>query len=248
MQETRQIMGMHATVHIADVHATAADIQHVYDYFDAVDKRFSTYKPNSEIMRINRGEIPPSEYSDEMNEVLALAQKTNAETRGFFDVHTPYHSIDPSGVVKGWAIQRAADMLVNRGYSNVLVDIGGDIQTYGTDDDGNEWSIGIQNPFNQDEIIKVVYPRNHGIATSGTYKRGQHIYNPHAPQSTLDDIKSLTVIGPTVLEADLIATAAFAMGRDGIYFIEGLSGFEGYAIDFTKTALMTTGFETYTTL
>ncbi len=65
------------------------------------------------------------------------------------------------------------------------------------------------------------------------------------PEAHLDDVKSLTVIGPDIYEADRFATAAFAMGRGGIDFIESLEGFEGYMIDASKTATFTSGFGRY---
>jgi len=91
-----------------------------------------------------------------------------------------------------------------------------------------------------------VYIRNEGIATSGTYIRGAHIYNPLNPQEQLNEIVSLTVIGPNIYEADRFATAAFAMGKNGIVFIEHLPGFEAYVIDVKGIATSTTGFSKYT--
>ena len=132
------------------------------------------------------------------------------------------------------------------GYSTFYVDAGGDIQSHGVNTKGEKWSVGIRNPFNLKEIVKVIYPRGSGVATSGTYIRGQHIYNPHAPEEVLDDIVSLTVIGPDVLDVDRFSTGAFAMGREGINFIEKLPDFEGYAIDSKGIATLTSGFETYT--
>ena len=126
------------------------------------------------------------------------------------------------------------------------MDAGGDIQTRGNNSDGGEWSVGIRNPFDIQQIVKVVYPHGMGIATSGTYIRGQHIYNPHAPEDELSDIVSLTVIGPDVFEADRYATAAFAMGTDGVTFIERLPGFEAYEINAKGIARMTSGFPRYT--
>ena len=95
------------------------------------------------------------------------------------------------------------------------------------------------------EIVKVLAVTDKGIATSGTAIRGQHIYNPHNPVTPLQDIVSLTVVGPNVYEADRFATAAFAMGKRGIYFIEQLPGFEGYMIDASARATFTSGFERY---
>jgi thiamine biosynthesis lipoprotein len=83
------------------------------------------------------------------------------------------------------------------------------------------------------------------VATSGTYLRGAHIYNPHAPDAPAGDIVSLTVIGPNILEADRFATAAFAMGEGGIDFIERVDGLEGYQIDSEGMARMTSGLERY---
>ena len=88
-------------------------------------------------------------------------------------------------------------------------------------------------------------PKGRGIATSGSYVRGQHIYDPHAPERQIEDIVSLTVIGPDVLEADRFSTAAFAMGKAGIHFIEELPGFEGYMVDAAGIATQTSGFKAF---
>jgi thiamine biosynthesis lipoprotein len=247
MRETRVIMGMPISVEVIGSEASEEQLtnvlQQVFDYFVAVDERFSTYKPHSEIMRINRGELNESEYSDDMKEILALAEKTKKDTNGYFSVIRPDGSLDPSGIVKGWAINKAATVVKRLGYKNYFLDIGGDIQSSGTDEQGKKWTIGIRNPFNQAEIVKVVCPQGQGVATSGTYIRGQHIYNPHQPSQAINDIVSLTVVGPDVYEADRFATAAFAMGKEGVMFIEQLPNFEGYCIDAQGVATMTTGFD-----
>jgi thiamine biosynthesis lipoprotein len=246
MRATKDIMGMPITVDIADALATEEGLEEVFSYFIAVDKRFSTYKPESEIMRINRGELVKEECSDDMREIFKLAEKTKKETGGYFDIKKSDGTLDPSGVVKGWAILNAAEMLRLRGFEDFYVDAGGDIASNGKNAEGEEWNVGIRNPFNRDQIVKVIYPRGSGVATSGTYIRGQHIYDPHAPNAVIDDIVSLTVIGPDVLEADRFATAAFAMGMKGLEFLERLPGFEAYAIDPQGIATMTSGFDAYT--
>ena len=156
--------------------------------------------------------------------------------------------IDPSGLVKGWAIQKASNILTEKGFKNFYVEAGGDIQVQGNNADNKPWNVGIKNPFNQKEIVKVVYLHNQGMATSGTYIRGQHIYNPFKANELLNNIVSLTVIGPNVYEADRFATAAFAMGKEGINFIESLKGFEGYMINKEGLATMTSGFDKYTVI
>jgi thiamine biosynthesis lipoprotein len=246
MKETRIIMGMPVTVVIADASATRDALEKIFDFMIATDERFSTYKSTSEISRINSGDIKEGEYSPEMREIFALAEQTKQETNGYFDIAKADGSLDPSGVVKGRAIQRAAGLLTQSGYTNFYVDAGGDIQSRGVNEQGEAWSVGIRNPFNHDEIVKVIYPQGAGVATSGTYIRGQHIYNPHMREKELHDMVSLSVVAPNVLEADRFATAAFAMGKEGINFIEQLPGFEGYAIDPLGRATMTSGFNRYT--
>ena len=248
MRTTRPLMGMPITVDVIEV--TRLDEVHeaVYDLFTAVDQRFSTYKDTSEITRINRGELIPEQYSTEMREVLLLAEQTKQECQGFFNIIRPDGTLDPSGIVKGWAIQKAAELLHDRGYNNFSIDAGGDVQTSGVNEQGNQWSIGIRNPFIQSEIIKVVYPRNNGVATSGSYVRGSHIYNPHELGNQLTDVVSITVIGPTILDADRMATAAFAMGKRGVDFIEGLPDYAAYSIDAHGVATMTSTFEHYTSI
>ncbi|TGQ53096.1 FAD:protein FMN transferase [Mesorhizobium sp. M1C.F.Ca.ET.193.01.1.1] len=240
MRETRILMGMPITV---DLGVPAGDlVGKVFDYFDGVDRRFSTYRKDSEISAINRGDVPVRDWSGQMRDVMALAEQTRRETDGYFDIHRPDGSLDPSGIVKGWAIRNAAEIVRQAGVSDFFIEAGGDIQSSGRNASGRDWSVGIRNPFHADEIIKVIYPRGCGVATSGTYARGLHIYNPRAAHDPITDIVSLTVIGSDVLEADRFATAAFAMGRDGILFLEQTQGLEGYLVDGNCRATPTSGF------
>lgn len=243
VEQTKILMGMPVTVKIVDVEATQADVAAVLDYLSQVDERYSTYKKDSEIARINRG-LPETEWSDEMRRVLQLCEQTKRETDGFFDIEREGR-LDPSGLVKGWAILNSAKLLADRRWHNYYVEAGGDVQVAGVNEQGGPWRVGIRNPFNRDEIIKSVAISTEGVATSGTAIRGQHIYNPHSPGQPITDIASLTVIGPNVYEADRFATAAFAMGRRGIDFIEGRPGLEGYLVDTSGTATLTSGFERY---
>src|SRR5581483_2872812 len=152
MKETRLLMGMPITVEIVDVRPAVEltkAIAKVYAYFDSIDQRFSTYKDTSEISRINKGLIKEKNYSEEMKTVLALCEQTKKETNGYFDIalgpsgSTPAvdsssnslnglgTQYDPSGLVKGWAIQEAARQLKNADFRNFYIDAGGDIQVSG---------------------------------------------------------------------------------------------------------------------
>jgi len=243
--ETRLIMGMPVCVAIHDAAATLQDMDAVFRIFTNADRRFSPFRPDSELSHLNRREIAPEECSDSMHEILALAEETRIQSNGYFDIRRPDGTLDPCGIVKGWAINKAAEELARRGLGDFFIDAGGDIQACGRNAKGAEWCIGIRNPFQAKEIVKVLYPRGAGVATSGNYLRGPHIYNPYAPEAPLDEVVSLTVIGPDILDADRFATAAFAMGREGIVFIERLAGFEAYEIDAGGTARMTSGLGHY---
>jgi FAD:protein FMN transferase len=248
-KETRILMGMPISVEIVDGENLARSIEEVFSYLAGVDARFSTYKPESEISRINKGELPEPQWSEEMKEVFALSEETKRATGGYFDIIARDGTLDPSGLVKGWAIRNAADILSECGHRNFFIDAGGDIQTAGRNESGEMWSVGIRDPFDpsQQGIVRVVQGDNLAVATSGTYVRGQHIYNPKSRSDTITDIVSLTVIGPDIFEADRFATAAFAMGKEGIAFIENLPGFEGFVISTDGIGTETSGFEKYTT-
>jgi thiamine biosynthesis lipoprotein len=284
MKQTRLIMGMPITVEIVEkadatatespavpASATATTIEKVFDYFHYIDEKFSTYKENSEIMRINRGEILLENSSDDMREIFDLAERTRNETGGYFDIVNRSGIFDPSGIVKGWTILKASRIIESVGFKDYFVEAGGDIQVGGYNRQGELWRVGVRNPFvtEKKEIVKIVLlgggrmngsdngnwvngSKNgngmNGIATSGTYLRGQHIYNPKDRDSAISDIASLSVIGPNVYEADRFATAAFAMGKKGIDFIEQQKGLEGYIIDSAGIATMTSGFEALTAL
>jgi thiamine biosynthesis lipoprotein len=244
MKQTRLLMGMPITVEIVDPSENERLLDAVFGYFGYIDRKFSTCKPDSEISIINRQELRLEEASDEMKAIFRLAEQTRQESEGYFEIRRN-GIYDPSGIVKGWAILNAAEILRDAGCENYYVDAGGDIQAAGKNGLGESWRVGIQNPFNPMEIVKVLCIQDCGIATSGTYVRGQHIFNPQVPEQPITDIVSLTVIGSDVFEADRFATAAFAMGPGGIQFIERLTGFEGYMIDKGGMATYTSGFERY---
>ncbi len=246
VSETRLMWGMPITVAIVAPTPAAGPrwIERVFAYFEYIDDKFSTYKPGSEISLINQGGLTIGEASLDMRAVFALAEELRVQTNGYFNIAQD-GKIDPSGLVKGWAISNAAAMLRNAGGDDFYVEAGGDFQAVGVNAEGRPWRVGIRNPFNLGEIVKVLAVSDLGVATSGTYARGQHIYNPVAGGPPGPEILSITVIGQDVCPADAYATAAFAMGREGIRFVESLAGFEGYMIDRDGLATFTSGFERY---
>jgi FAD:protein FMN transferase len=255
VKRTELIMGMPITVVIPDRERMdgpdprarfptldqAAD--GVFGYFRGVDERFSPFKPASETCRIDRGELRPEDASAEMREVLRLSEETRQLTDGYFDVWFQGR-FNPSGLVKGWAISKAAELLDADGFLSYCIEAGGDIEVRGANDQGQPWAIGIRSPFNTSQIIKTLSLQNRGIATSGTYIRGEHIYNPRTGAKA-NEIASLTVVGPNVYEADRFATAAFAMGPLGAQFVAGLDDFDCYLVDRSGNATYTPGLARY---
>lgn len=236
---------MPITIEIVDSDVPEAVFEELFFYLTEIDNRFSVYKENSEISAINTGKLTIADASAAMREIFKLSEETKKITNGYFDIEYTPGLFDPSGLVKGWAAYQTAQILKEKGYKNFYVEAGGDIQVYGHNEQNQHWRVGIQNPFNPQEIVKVVALSNAGMATSGTYVRGQHIYNPHQKEQPILDIVSLTVVGANVYEADRFATAAFAMGKKGIEFIEKTKNVEGYMIDRDGVATMTSGFHSY---
>lgn len=242
IKETRLIMGMPIVLMTPDESVTNDNVEEVFSFFAYVDKTYSPFIESSIVSRISRGEVGEPKYTDELREILAVAKSTKRETNGYFDV---WHkgNFDPSGIVKGWAIAKAADILSDY-TGNFYIEAGGDIQVSGVNEQGSPWQIGVRNPFDRHQNIKVVALKNSAIATSGTAIRGQHIYDP-IDNNKLDEVVSITVIAPNIIDADRMATAAFAMGKKGIYFIEQLDGYEAYAVMHDKTTITTTGWDQY---
>jgi thiamine biosynthesis lipoprotein len=235
-------MGMPITIQVTES-AKQTDLEAIFSYFESIDKRYSPYKEDSELSRINHG-LSIDEASSEMRYVLGLCEQTKTATNGYFDILNG-SSIDTSGLVKGWAIQNAANQLKLAGFNNFFIEAGGDVAVSGHNDTDAAWQLGIRNPFNAQEIVKVLAVTNCGVATSGTYIRGGHIYDPLRNYKQPRGVQSLTIVGPNIYEADRYATAAFAMGTSGVSFIEQLEGFEAYMIDDQKIATYTSGFKKY---
>lgn len=237
-------MGMPITVCIQDDGADELDVAAVESWFEDVNRRFSPFLDTSEVSRLNAGLIQHRAASPSLREILRRCDETRAETNGWFDAVRD-GVVDPSGLVKGWAIERASELLTSRGHRHHFVDAGGDVQTSGARADGEPWRVGIRNPFNHEEIVKVLAISGGAVATSGTAARGRHIYDPLRNGPAETDLVSMTVVARSIFDADRMATAAFAMGRSGLRFIAEQPGLEGYAIHENGTAEFTEGFSQY---
>lgn len=234
-------MGMPITVDVRDSGADAAALDAVFAELRHIDELFSPFKTGSAVSRINDGRLASDGAPVLVREVLALCAQYEQRTRGFF---SPWHAgrLDPSGLVKGWALARGAAILDGRGYRDYFIDGAGDVWARGHSASRAPWRVGIRHPVERDKVVRVVLASDLAVATSGTYEKGEHIYDPHTGRPATA-LLSLTVTGPSITDADVFATAAFAMGPDGLDFIEEQPGYEAYAIDRDLRATWTTGFE-----
>jgi len=246
MERTELIMGMPITVAIPPTGGAEppdSAFAAVWDWFREVDLRYSPYKPDSEVSRISRGELPPAQASAGMREIIRMCDETAAISDGYFSAWFEGR-FDPSGLVKGWAIGQASTILEGLGFPNHCIEAGGDIEVKGFNKQGLPWEIGIRNPRDTATIIKVLKLSGRGIATSGTYIRGRHIYNPKTGQR-VEGVPSLSVVGPTIYEADRLVTAAYAMGDSGINWLMAKPGIDVYQVGHDGKALYTPGLARY---
>ncbi len=205
-----------------------------------VDAEFSTYRQDSAVRRFDRGELPRSETSQDMRWILDRCERLHAETAGFFDAYAN-GSFDPSALVKGWAVQRAADNMRAAGVERFCITAGGDVVVHGSRGD-RPWRIGVRHPHDPQALACVIEAVGDlAVATSGTYERGEHIVDPVAGGAP-GGVLSVTVVGPDLGTADAYATAAFAMGTKGPAWTLGLDGYDSMTILSDESVLTTPGF------
>jgi FAD:protein FMN transferase len=206
-------MGTVFSFHLATPGLTRGALLPVLAWLHDVDALFSTYRPDSGISRINAGALRVADADDEVRHVLAECERYREITDGYFDARADGR-LDPSGYVKGWAIQTASDMLRAAGSTDHCVNGGGDVACLGRPAPDRPWRIGIADPHRPGETVRTV--RGDGpiaVATSGLAERGAHIVDPftHRPATGL---ASVTVVARNLVTADVYATAAVAMGAE----------------------------------
>ena len=187
------------------------------DILRAADRIFSTYRTDSYISRLNRGELTVADCPPEVAEVLELGERARVESGGAFDVRRE-HGLDPSGVVKGWAVEGAAHAFDQLPDTDYCLSAGGDMTCHVATPDSPDWRIGIEDPHDPDKLAAVVPIRNGAIATSALHRRGDHITDARTG-ATPTTLASVTVIYPTLTQADIDATAAFALGPDALTWL-----------------------------
>jgi thiamine biosynthesis lipoprotein len=231
------VMGMPISLALRGRHATdeigRAAWAEVMDSLRQADEVFSTYRPDSAISRLGRGELALSDCPPEVTDVLDLGEQASRTSGGAFSVYLPGPAgaivLDPSGVVKGWAAERAAEALRVLPATGFCLSAGGDIVCRTEDPDGPPWRIGIEDPRDPQRLVAVVPVVDGAVATSGSAHRGRHVVDARTGQPPYG-VASVTVLSASLTEADIDATAAYAQGLDAAAWLASRPGRSGLVV------------------
>jgi thiamine biosynthesis lipoprotein len=252
MRRVESIMGTTVSIDVREPLVDPAVLDAVVEQLRDVDARFSTYRADSEVSRLARGEIDLEACSLDVRHVMAACDHLATMTRGAFDArrHSADGCLDPSGFVKGWAVEEAAWLIDAAGGRNYWINAGGDIVARGQSEPGLPWRVGIRHPDRADRVAAVLAVSDRAIATSGSYERGEHITDPRpagggrAPRG----LRSVTLVGPGLAFTDAYATAVFAMGLDGLRWLASepeTADYAAYAITDDDRVAWTEGMDRY---
>jgi FAD:protein FMN transferase len=208
------------------------------------DAVFSTWNPDSPLSRLRRGEPPAADGASQppvLAEVLAACQQARELSGGWFDPWAMPGGYDPTGLVKGWAVDNALRTLDQAGIPAALVNGGGDLSAFGKPGPGQCWRAGIRHPWRAAGLAAVI--EVHGaVATSASYERGAHLVDPRTGQPG-GQAASATVTGPSLAQADALATGLAVGGDAALEVITGLAGYQAYLIRPDGTEACTPGME-----
>jgi thiamine biosynthesis lipoprotein len=207
------VVVIEATSSALDEDTVSAAVDEVEQFFFSVDQDFSTYKEDSQVSRIRRGELKIEDASEYVQQVWALCESSRELTLGAFDPWKAEGGFDPSGLVKGWAAEVGAQMLVEARVEKVLINASGDIVLRGAKPQGGPWNIGIASPDDVEKYVKFFDVTDGSVATSGDYEKGAQIVDPHTGLIAIG-ARSATVIGPDGAICDALATALMVDGVD----------------------------------
>ncbi|MEV0890655.1 FAD:protein FMN transferase [Promicromonospora sp. NPDC050262] len=220
MRYLETVMGVPMSLDLRDPDddRSRAAARSAFDLLRAEDARFSPFRADSELRRYERGLVDAP--SPELAEVLSIAAGVQAASAGAFDIRRPGGGLDANGVVKGWAVQRAVELLRAEGFGDLCFNAGGDVVVVGGPEPGRSWAVGVRSPLVPDELVARVEVREGAVATSGTYERGQHVWDGRTGRAA-DGLLAATVVAGDLTTADVLATSVLALGPDGVEWALG---------------------------
>jgi FAD:protein FMN transferase len=246
--KVEHLMGTVVSIDLRDHDVGDGIVDQAFAWLRSVDLRFSPFSAGSDISRLGRGEVTLEDCHPDVAAVLSLCEDLRHATGGIFNAWgwRADGRVDPSGVVKGWAAQRAAEILENAGASNFCINAGGDVIVRGSPEPGRAWRIGIRHPIDGSAVAAVLEAHRLAVATSGAYERGDHIIDART-RAASRALLSLTVAGPSLTLADAYATTGFAMGLAGVEWVAAQPGYEPYAVTSAGRVRYSDGFATLLT-
>jgi FAD:protein FMN transferase len=192
------------------------------------DAIFSTWDRQSPVSRLRRGETCPGDLPPEVTQVMAECRAARQASGGWFDPWAMPGGFDPTGLVKGWAVERALAVLRGSGIAAAMVNGGGDLAAFGSPAPGRRWRVGIRHPWRADSLAGIIEVEA-AVATSGSYERGPHLIDP-ATGLASGRAASATVTGPSLAMADALATAVAVGGDEALAVVGGVGGYAAYLI------------------
>ena len=198
-----------------------------------VDRVFSTYRPDSWVSRLGRGEVDVVDCPPEVAVVLELGERARAQSGGAFSVWRPgadgHVALDADGVVKGWAVQRAAAELTALPETDACLSGGGDLVCWTADPHGVPWQVGVEHPLDPRRLVARIPVTRGAVATSGAAHRGAHVVDARTGLAAAG-VASVTVVADDLTWADIDATAAFAMGDGALPWLRGRARRSGVVV------------------
>jgi thiamine biosynthesis lipoprotein len=261
-RRVERVMGTVISLSVPDGGADSSAADRCFAWLHEVDRRFSPFQPDSEVSQLMRSSgvasqegraeagVPatstPAAVSADLAEVLELCEIVEVLSDGAFDIrrHRADGAPDPTGVVKGWAVDRAGAILEEAGMERFCIGAGGDVLARGGRAPGVPWRIGIAHPTVRGASALRLEAADLAVATSGSTERGEHIVHGRSGEVPRE-LLTLSVAGPSLGRADAYATAAFAMGRDGLRWVESLPGYAACAITPDERLIVTRGLQRF---
>ncbi|MEW6081460.1 MAG: FAD:protein FMN transferase [Bacillota bacterium] len=191
--------------------------------------------------------VPSPEEIEDALEKVNYQRLQVKEGRAFLEA--PGMRVDLGAIAKGYAVDRAAQILLDHGVTSAILDAGGNVYVVGSRSDGSPWRVGIRHPRREGEALAVLEASDTGVVTSGDYQRYfesdgvryHHIFDPRTGYPARESA-SATVVSPSSVEADALSTALFVLGPvEGMNLIESLEGVEGLVVDAAGEITVSTG-------